>query len=396
MQNRVSYSSQAPSAQGSPKTPAGPAAGSGRFAFIDWYRGLACVLMFETHAYDAWTREPFRQGAWWELARMQLGGFPARMFLFLAGISLMLRYSSDLRKGVPELTARWGAFKRGFEVLLYGLAFRLISWIDAGATSEALRSIYKVDILNCIGMCLMVCSLVVGPMHMRLRRPPLLAMALAAVFVLVTPPLQAVAYPTWLPAKLGGYLWDANPMGSFPLFPWLAYALSGCVVGKYWIRAAEEKRLGQVMLASALLGGVLALAGQLVPAMGYFIYYPTKAVPVPAYPASYVYRMGMVLLLGAASYWWCLRVPSPRFSPLRLLGQASLLVYFVHIELVYGRPTWRLIHRLRPLPATLLVIVLTGLMIALAWWRIEIYGRRKKPAAAPVAPVPKTAVASGG
>ena len=25
-----------------------------RLAYIDWMRGLACVLMFQTHCYDAW------------------------------------------------------------------------------------------------------------------------------------------------------------------------------------------------------------------------------------------------------------------------------------------------------------------------------------------------------
>ena len=35
-----------------------PSVAAQRFGFIDWYRGLACVLMFQTHAYDAWTAEP--------------------------------------------------------------------------------------------------------------------------------------------------------------------------------------------------------------------------------------------------------------------------------------------------------------------------------------------------
>ena len=30
-------------------TPAKP-----RLAYIDWMRGLACVLMFQTHCYDSW------------------------------------------------------------------------------------------------------------------------------------------------------------------------------------------------------------------------------------------------------------------------------------------------------------------------------------------------------
>ena len=38
-----------------------------------------------------------------------------------------------------------------------------------------------------------------------------------------------------------------------------------------------------------------------------------------------------------AAYRWSLRPSAHRWSPLRTLGQASLAVYWIHIELVYGR-----------------------------------------------------------
>lgn len=352
-------------------------------SFIDWYRGLACILMFQTHAYDAWMREPYRQGGFWELARMQLGGFPARVFLFLAGVSLMLRYSADARRGVSEWQAQRGGMKRGAEVLLYGLLFRLGAWIFGGATRDGARHLFKVDILNCIGVSLVLCSLLVGPRHLKSWRPPIVALLLIPVLVLVAPLLQALPYPRFLPAPLCAYLWDANPMGSFPLFPWLAYALTGCIVGGYWMRCVERRCLGKAMLVTAVVGALLMLAGQIVPALGYYIYFPTPAVPMPAYPISYVYRTGGCFVLAALSYAFCLKVPAPRFSPLRLLGQASLLVYLVHIELVYGFVSWPIRQRLAPIPATVLIVLLTVLMVALAYFRVEVYGRRKKAAPRP-------------
>jgi fucose 4-O-acetylase-like acetyltransferase len=197
----------------------------------------------------------------------------------------------------------------------------------------------------------------------------------------MTPPLQGKPYPHWLPSQIGAYLWDANPMGSFPLLPWLAYALTGCFVGSLYLRFAAQGRLATIMAVSAVIGAAMALAGQIVPLLGYYIYYPTPAVPVPAYPASYVYRTGMCLLFAAVSYWYCLKVPSPRFSPLRVLGQASLLVYIVHIELVYGVASWWIHHRLSFTVSTVLIVILSVMMIALAFWRVEVFGRRKKKAA---------------
>jgi uncharacterized membrane protein len=365
-----------------------PGGAAQRWDFIDWYRGLACILMFQTHAYDAWLRASHRQGWFWELARMQLGGFPARMFLFLAGVSLMMRYSSQARRGVSEWEARKGGVKRGFEVLIYGLLFRLASFILAGASKKALPGLFKVDILNCIGVSLMLCSVIVGPMHLKFRRPPILAILLIPIIVMTTPLLQALPYPRWLPAPIGQYLWDVNPMGSFPLFPWLGYALAGCIAGGWWMRAAEEKRLGRVLLYSAIVGALMALAGQLVVVFGWYIFYPTPAVPIPAYPNSFVYRTGMCLVFGAVSYVYCLKVPPGRFSPLRLLGQTSMLVYIVHLELVYGFPSWPVWHRLSTVPATLLIVVLTAMMIALAYWRVEIHGKRKKQKPAPPVAAP--------
>src|SRR2546427_13260687 len=34
---------------------------SSRLAYIDWMRGLACVLMFQTHCYDSWLGDGARK-----------------------------------------------------------------------------------------------------------------------------------------------------------------------------------------------------------------------------------------------------------------------------------------------------------------------------------------------
>ena len=74
-------------------------AGPARLAYIDWMRGLACVLMFQTHCYDAWLREDARHGALLEWSQ-KLGTFPAPLFLFLAGISFALVVTKLRRKGL--------------------------------------------------------------------------------------------------------------------------------------------------------------------------------------------------------------------------------------------------------------------------------------------------------
>ena len=54
--------------------------------------------------------------------------------------------------------------------------------------------------------------------------------------------------------------------------------------------------------------------------------------------AFFLVRVGMLLVILWMSSLWCARGWGQRgFSPLVQLGQTSLLVYWVHIEFVYGK-----------------------------------------------------------
>src|ERR1700690_1236594 len=66
-------------------TPSAPS----RLAYIDWMRGLACVLMFQTHCYDSWLGGGARKSTFFMWSQ-DAGTFPAPLFLFLAGISFAL------------------------------------------------------------------------------------------------------------------------------------------------------------------------------------------------------------------------------------------------------------------------------------------------------------------
>jgi fucose 4-O-acetylase-like acetyltransferase len=55
-------------------------------------------------------------------------------------------------------------------------------------------------------------------------------------------------------------------------------------------------------------------------------------------PNFFLVRVGMMLVILTVAYLWCRwGAGQVGFSPLIQLGQTSLLVYWVHIEFVYGR-----------------------------------------------------------
>ena len=89
---------------------------SSRLAYIDWLRGLACVLMFQTHCYDAWLGGAARNSkfAMWS----QLGGtFPAPLFLLLAGVSFAIVVDKLLRKNLAPTQIGRTMVRRGASVV---------------------------------------------------------------------------------------------------------------------------------------------------------------------------------------------------------------------------------------------------------------------------------------
>jgi fucose 4-O-acetylase-like acetyltransferase len=91
------------------------------------------------------------------------------------------------------------------------------------------------------------------------------------------------------------------------------------------------------------------------------------------------------MLLLSASYAWCRWGAGQwRFSPLMRLGQASLLVYWVHIEFVYGRFSIlsKRVASIRTASAGLLTIFLA--MVVLASIRLRLKNRPWRQALAPV------------
>ncbi len=52
-------------------------------------RGLSCLLMFQTHCYDAWLGGDARNTRFLKGSQL-LGTLPAPLFLFLAGLSFAL------------------------------------------------------------------------------------------------------------------------------------------------------------------------------------------------------------------------------------------------------------------------------------------------------------------
>src|SRR6202158_3550046 len=137
-----------------------PSAPSSRLAWIDWMRGLACVLMFQTHCYDAWLGGDARTTSFLKGSQL-LGTLPAPLFLFLAGISFALVTDKLIRKGLTSGKITRNMARRGAEILAFGLLFRLQEFVIAWGWAPW-SDLLRVDVLNIIGLSMILMALTCG------------------------------------------------------------------------------------------------------------------------------------------------------------------------------------------------------------------------------------------
>ena len=119
-----------------------------RRPYIDWLRGVAVVIMIHAHAIDAWTRPADKELPFYEWV-VRVNGMGAPLFLFLAGLAVVLAAGAGQRRHGDVAKASWAVQRRGWEIFGLAFLFRIQAWlVSPGAT---LYGILKVDILNVMG-----------------------------------------------------------------------------------------------------------------------------------------------------------------------------------------------------------------------------------------------------
>jgi uncharacterized membrane protein len=339
--------------------------GGARLAFIDWTRGLAAIIMLQGHAFHSFTKAELRDSGGY-VASQFLGGLPPAMFLFLVGVTLAFRLDSRERAGRSAGSRVWAALRRAGYLLGIAFLFRFQLWLFAWPNSPW-TDLFRVDILNAMGLAAAVLAVLgVFPTADRIRLAAAAGVAIAAVSPLVS-------QLSWrgVPPVVKSYL-APDPL-AFSFFPWAAFVAFGLSAGSI-IRVLRPEHLERATEWAALLGLGLIVSGQYFASVSYSVY-PKSEFWLDS-PWQILIKLGVILLVLAFAFLWSRQAAAEKWSWIRQFGTTSLLVYWVHIELIYGRWLWFWKENLSIGETTLAGLALIVLMLLLSIARTQWKNRR--------------------
>jgi uncharacterized membrane protein len=234
-----------------------------------------------------------------------------------------------------EVYAR--ARRRGWEI--FGLAF-LFRLQAAVLGAGGVRSFLKVDILNVMGLSMLGTALLWGLARRTVSRVAVLVTA-AVGAAMLTPIVRVTTRLDWLPDPIEAYIKPIPQYSGFTVLPWSGFVLAGAALGVWLDRARTPQDERRVILRLALLGPALVAAGyafSLLPPIYRETNFWTSS------PTFFVLRLGVLIAAIPVAYFWTATVRGR--SPIQELGIASLFVYWIHVEMVYGFLTWPIHRRL--------------------------------------------------
>ncbi len=338
-----------------------------RKRYLDWLRGVAVIVMVLAHVTDAWTIEADRERMLY-LIVIFIAGLAAPLFLYLAGLTLSMASvakAATLGHGAAAAAAR----RRGWQIFALAFLFRLQSQLLGWG---ALINFLKVDILNVMGVSMIVAGWLWSISASRAVRIAAFAVVTTAITML-TPIIRELPALTPLPDAIEAYIRPIAGRTTFTIFPWSGFLFAGVIAGE--LVAAARTEPDELKLQAGLLA-----AGLTGVALGYWASFQTSIYPVANFwtssPTFFFIKLGiataMLPIARAVDLFHQLVLKWRGWEPgtvITTLGRASLFVYWIHVEMVYG-VIGRPLRRLLPLEASLIATaVLCLILYGIVRWR---------------------------
>jgi uncharacterized membrane protein len=353
-----------------------------RFQFVDLLRGWAVLIMIETHVVNALLLPDLKKQTFFTILSF-VNGLVAPSFLFCAGFALAIALHRKWDDFIFLRRPFWRYLIRLGFILIVGYSLHLpffsFSKLQSITDPALWITFYQSDILQAISVTLF--AMVLFAVLLRNRKLFLAgAGAIALLLIYTAPVVRDLDYSSmalWLRP-----FFTARYKSQFPLFPWSAFLIGGVIIGFWFLQARQEKSERRFISNITILGVaavVLSVIAEIVPVSIYPYHKFWRASP-----EFFFVRFGLVILF-LVSLWWYEQKKTVRGTSIfSLFGQESLLVYVVHLSIVYGYTyKWSFVsfygQTLQYTECLGLFIVLSMVMMGLAFgWNLL---RRKSPVA---------------
>jgi uncharacterized membrane protein len=306
-----------------------------RIIFIDLMRAFAVLQMVQGHTVDALLSNDYRNldspfFALWFFMR----GMTAPIFLFTAGtvFTYLFRLVNE-PFGFNQRVSK--GFKRVLLLVALGylLRYPTPTVVDfSEVTREGWKIFFSVDVLQLIGFGLLF-LLISAFIAEKLKLNDYLVFgAGASIFFLLSPFTQQINWINYFPEFIAAYFYTGT--GSlFPLFPWVGYVILGGLLGSYLAHNPLVFKTAKFSLSLLALGSLFLI-------LSFLLYLIPTLLEGGKYLWMYDYniillRVGIVLILNSIVSYISLEMETiPKI--LILVGRNTLLIYIVHLMILYG------------------------------------------------------------
>jgi len=347
-----------------------------RALFIDMLKGLALIIMVEVHVVNSMLLPSLKE-SWWFPSLNFINGLVAPSFSFASGMVFVL----SLQKGVDQLRTFgkefWRKLSRVGLIFFVGYSLHLpyysLTKILNNQTRQNLNSLFTVDILQIISTGLIV--LLLARIFIKSeKRFYNFMLVLTAIILIVSPLMWQIDFANYLPLFFANYF---NKMhGSlFPVFPWWAFVFSGAYVAKFYLEAKQSNSEKAFARKIIITGCMFYLSSVLI----MYVFFPQALAKIIPNPFFFLERFGLILLfLGV--FWFYLNKKENYTSLILDVSRESLLVYWVHLQLIYRELFWgkSLIGISQTNYNALQCLMVTAILIVLMLIMAKVWGNMKR------------------
>jgi len=306
-----------------------------RVIFIDLMRAIAVLQMVQGHTIDVLLAPELRTTelpvyAVWYFLR----GMTAPIFMFTAGTVFTYLFHSVKRPFGENYRVKKG-FRRTFLLIFLGYFLKYPTWTIfdfSDVTEDKWQLFISADVLQLIGFSLLILLLILFIAEKFKLNYTATFIIISAIIFIASPFIETINWIAFLPAPVAAYFYSGS--GSlFPLFPWSGYVIAGGILGCYLAQ-------NPLVFKTSQFSKLLAIFGVAFTLVAIFSELILKALQVQiidpqAEPNTIFYRVGFVLLLTSLVSYISLRVNHiPHI--IILAGRNTLLIYVVHLIILYG------------------------------------------------------------